>query len=282
MNEVQKFGAKLLFCAFGLSVCCTAIGYLPQFAHAEEAVATFIDSPLWFSEEPSEGKSVVISAAILNSANSTLSGTVSFYDKETVLGKMTVSIPARGVRVASVTWKVTVGDHRIHAELSQGKVGEGTKAVPLASVSTEEIKKNITHVIAIAPPRDDRGDTPEGKQLAVVDALQEKIVSFLPEPVIAAAEQVDSLRAQGALKSEALRDEAKESLRESKTVPEGKSTTITKETPTDTKPLTPFTYVKLFFGYLGAFILGNAIVSYGLLVILLYLAFRAIINKITD
>lgn len=262
-----------LFTAVGLLY----MGFFPIVATASTSPASFIEAPVWFSEEPKEGASVTVSTALMNQSTSVLSGTVSFYDRETLLGKAVVSIPSRGVRVASITWIATAGDHRISAELSNAKLGEGKNAISLTSVTTEEIRANVTRAIAVAPPRNDREGTPEGKQLEVVDALQEKITTSLPA-LTQTAEKVDAFRIRTAEKASVWKEEAKEAIAVKN---EGSGSKVnTTENPA--KPFSPFTYVKLFLGTILSVLLGNPIICYGVAIIVLIFTTRAIINRISD
>ncbi len=272
-----RFALPLLFASLALSFLLVAPGRL----FAETGPAQFIDSPVWFSEELKEGITVVISTALVNSGDATLSGTVSFYDSETLLGKTSVSIPAKGVHIATTYWKVTAGDHRISAEFS-GKLGSGPKAITLASVSTNPVKETVVRKIVFAPEREINDATPEGKQLAVVDTLENKVLDVVPKPVIDFAASFDAFRESSAQKATTLKMEAKQTIDTHTTQTATTTKTLGgKEEKTVDSNFSPFTYVKLFLGTALAFILGNQIVFYGILILLVIIGTRALINKIT-
>lgn len=249
---------------------------------AAESPAMFIETPVWFSEEPKEGLATTIETALFNSATKTLSGTVSFYDNDTLLGKTNVVIPSRSVRIASINWKVTSGDHRIRAELSQGKLGDGANAVSLASISTDTVRKNVTHAISVAPPRPDREGTPEGKQLEVVDNLQEKVTELLPENIKEAFATVDEYRQVKAESAAVWKANTQEKIDAQKSGESNvKSATSNKVEKSGAETFSPFTYVELFLASIGTFVLGNSLIAYGLVIIIFLLMMRVILNKIS-
>jgi hypothetical protein len=287
MHPRYSLKNQLFKAFFVASVLVVAVGAPYILLAAEESPAMFIEAPIWFSEEPKEGETVTIETAILNSATKTLTGVVSFYDDKTLLGKTAITIPSRGVRIASTTWKVTSGDHRIFAELSQAKITDGSKTITLASVATDTVKKNVTHAISVAPPRPDREGTPEGKQLEIVDALQEKVTDFLPESVQSTFAKVDDFRETSAEnaavwkvatqeKIDAHKDIAAESANVKDT-----ATSTSEETTEDVKPFSPFTYVELFLATILAFVLDNYLLTYGIGIGIILLIARALFNKIS-
>lgn len=284
---LHNFIKKSLFITVAVIFCAV----LPvRLLFAQTTPASFISAPLWFSGELIEGEKVTISTALYNDGPTPLSGTVSFYDRDTLLGKTAVTVAPKGSVVAHTTWTVTAGDHRIRAELSNGKSGSGTSAVSLSSIATEEIKKNVVKTITVAPPRTDREGTPEGKQLEIVDALQAKIVDVLPGVVVEAAASVDALREEGAVQAEAWRTEALQKIEENKkaesapvkSTSSGKNVDKNSDTTFSATPFSPFTYVQLFAGTIFAFILGNQLVAYGVLILIFVFIIRMIIRRFTD
>ena len=90
---------------------------LPSFALALATPAGLVDSGIWIDKEPKVNETVTIYSAIFNGYDKTLSGSVQFYDYDTLLGEKNFSLSPKTISTVSISWKANVGDHKIEARV---------------------------------------------------------------------------------------------------------------------------------------------------------------------
>lgn len=260
--------------------------FLPNYTLAIETNNTgFISESVWFSEEELVlGESVNIYTALFNNSASVLEGSVTFFDKDVVLGVKSFSIPEKSVRDVKQSWIVTSGDHEMYASLSVKQTN-----IELGDKMTEPIEFTIKAPV-VAEKAPVTGETAE--ILSDVDNLQEKIVDSIPPEVSDKIESsfsgVESFRVETSTNIEEKKDAKQEIVDELKSLPEkdsvdleigledGKTNVDVKSTPLDT----PIAYAGLFFYTILSYIFKSTILFYGLCIVLVFLILRAIYRAI--
>lgn len=145
-----------------------------------EPPAGFIDSPVWFSENPLvEGDEVTIYAVLYNGGTTVLTGTVSFFDHSALLGTRSVSIPAHGTQIVNLLWKVTAGDHIVSAVMqSPTSVVNGQPNIVTLSMPRADAKPQFVEKI---------GGTSSLASLASSSSLNSNLNSNLNSTLVALA-----------------------------------------------------------------------------------------------
>ena len=95
----------------------------PLSAQTQDDTAKNVGFPargVWYSKDSFlEGEEVLIHVIAFNDAGGTFSGVMEFYDSAALLGKVPFSITnTQKVKVISLKWKATAGDHRISASIT--------------------------------------------------------------------------------------------------------------------------------------------------------------------
>lgn len=241
----------------------------------------FISESVWFSEEELVlGESVNIYTALFNNSSSVLEGSVTFFDKDVVLGVKTFSIPEKSVRDVKQSWIVTSGDHEMYASLSVKQT-----SIELGEKITKPIEFTIQAPIV---PEKDPVTGEAAEILSDVDNIQEKIIDSIPPEVSDKLESslsgVESFRVETSSNIEEKKDAKQEVVDNLKSLPEkdsvdleigledGKTNVDVKSTPLDT----PLAYAGLFFYTILSYIFKSTIIFYGLCIILIFLVLRAI------
>ena len=176
-------------------------------APAARAATGFVNSPLLLSPEaPKDGDTVTLSVLFHNAEAATISGTVLFYDNDTLLDRKDLSIDPGDVGIASTTFKISSGIHKFSATMSNiDKPGDSGKlevvVIPEATVTLPP--QLITRNLALdAQAAGDASDSSESVILDKVDAAQTAVLGALPASVKTtvggATSSIDSWRASTA------------------------------------------------------------------------------------
>ncbi|MDP3958436.1 MAG: Ig-like domain-containing protein [bacterium] len=231
--------------------------------------AGFAPQSIWYSKDPFfAGERVTIHTIVVNSGSVELSGTVEFYDGETLLGRASVTVPPGGsFAEASVPWKVTEGRHTIFALLKDVKVG-GNVSVALENSRTGESEKFVAAAKAAAATSTALGYVEE-KLAAAKSYAEEKLPAPVVEAGNAAAAKLEAARATGQSWADAENEKAKEIIRE---MNEAKPSAAYTTGSTALKK--PFAYAREFFTSLLGSVFANAYIFYGVLLILLFFVLR--------
>ncbi len=100
-----------------LMVIATFAVLIPAVSYAVQN-AGFVDG-IWFSmQNPIEGESINIFAAVQNQTDSPTSGTVTFYDAGKSIGTSNFSIQPNSIQSASIKYTLTSGEHPISVRIT--------------------------------------------------------------------------------------------------------------------------------------------------------------------
>ena len=225
-----------------------------------------VEHTIWYSKDPFfEGDTIKIYTLLYNSGTSSVSGTVEFYDSETLLGKKDIIIPAQSPKDVSISWTVTTGNHSISAKFLNPTIVVGGKTQPVAvdNIISPEQKFFVPKKVLSESVPIDVAPTGTG----AFDSLAKKIEPYTPGPVAKTISAIDSLRDTVTQKIKTSKDTAVEKVDTLKKAYETKKDSLT---PTQR----PLAYISLFFWTLFSFVFSNKIVFYGLWILVLFLIIR--------
>lgn len=244
----------------------------------------FIPGQIWYSEDKLiEGDTVNIHTAVWNGESKSLSVKVEFYDKNVVLGNREVVVNSLELKDVYISWKVTSGDHVISAKIvsSVATISNKKEKVVLNRNVTSNDKQFVSVVV-----KNNSGETVTGGDMLQnqIGKASSEIVSIVPEqvsaPVSSMLGAVDTFRVDTLSKVEVAKDDTKKKIdsfdKDTKvTVSQGK----VEITNASEKPIA---YVKLFLFSALAFILGNKIVFYGIIAVVVFYILRFVYRKIRN
>lgn len=163
-------------------------------ANAEVQNAGFIPSNIWYSRDPfSEGDKIKIYTVIFNPDPRELSGTVSFFDKNILLGKKDFKVTGRGVQDISIDWTATAGTHIIFAKIENAKflISEGKyENVYLAQNQTDESKRDVAKKM----PVETEDKEVAGTDKKIQNLIVEKTPGFISKPIIGFVNMLEKFR----------------------------------------------------------------------------------------
>ncbi len=288
----------------------TAIGLLLTVAPVAFAATGFVDDPIWlYPENPKEGEMVTLTALFRNAESKSLSGVVSFYDADVLLGKKTITIPAGGFVPATLTFRVGAGVHTFSATVTSlsEKLGTG-ESVPFAiPLETAELSKftigrsigdqltaKVTSGITNEKTTDEKSiDTKNPKLDAQSASILEQVEKVETTVLDAIPDSVEKDIASTFSGVDAWRDEKGQTITEARDAAKRLVDAQTKESSADTKKLgtpsashkyvdSPIAYVKYFFLALFSFVFMTKAVFYLLGTILAYIVIRFVYRKIRN
>lgn len=187
------------------------MGVFPAFTLAASDAARpsrnigFPTQEVWLSADTIlEGESVFIHAIVLNDAPGVFTGTMEFYDDIRLLGKTQFSVTGtQKVRVVSLAWEATAGEHRITAKITDPKLTrpDGSSVIP-------SITSPVTAPKTIAVERDANGNGIRDRDERLPDAetqvfsrgaeiFRDAVPGFVSNSVRRADEYLDALRTGG-------------------------------------------------------------------------------------
>ncbi len=250
------------------------------FAVAIPAYATtgFVNSPIWISpEKPNEGQSVTLSAVFHNAETDTISGSILFYDENTLLSEKPITL--RPDEVASVTTSFTIsaGAHIFSAKTKNLSQISSTGSLEILTVPVATVELPPQFVPKAIVSTNDGGTVGDVTKVLLkqVDKAQNAVLASVPsttkKKIGTTASTVDNWRSNTADTFTSIRDGAKASLDQAKSP--------TKKVATKVAPKGPFTYLMyLLFSFLS-FLFSSPFIFYltGLLIvyfILRYLYFK--------
>lgn len=248
----------------------------------------FIPGQIWYGKVPLvEGDTVNIYTAVWNNNVDPLSIKVEFYDKNVILGSRDVTVSQNQLKDVFIPWKITSGDHTISAKITS------------SSITTSGKKENIT--INNSVTTEDKQFVPvtiktsDGTSTSTSDIIQNgveqvslKINDVLPTsistPILNSLGVVDKFRDSNYVKVNDAKIATQKELDSlnSNTTSKSQVSSKTTQKPLEDATQKPIAYIKLFLFSVLIFILSNKIVFYGLLVIIIFLIFRAIYRKIRN
>lgn len=256
------------------------LSFFPLFIYAESGInAGFIPGQIWYSKNNLiEGESVNIYTAIWNGAKESLSVKVEFYDKNVILGSREVVLVPFELKEVYVPWKITSGDHLISAKIiSSLTTVSGKKETVSLDRSTTSADKQFVPVVV---------KNEKGEEVSGADVFTDKIVDNIPEGVSTYAtntfEKVDDFRDKTFVQVSTVKKETQKEIElleaEEKNIRDISNGKKDIEDATEK----PIAHIKLFLFSALAFIFGNKIIFYGLLIFLIFLILRFFYRKIRN
>lgn len=102
----------------------------------------FVNTVVDISERrPSEGEEVILSVEFVNMEQEAISGSIAFYNNNELLGSRSINISAGESEPVSISWLVSLGDHRITASAENLRIG--TSNVRILTSSTEPLMVSV-------------------------------------------------------------------------------------------------------------------------------------------
>ncbi|MDQ3075652.1 MAG: hypothetical protein M3Q34_00800 [bacterium] len=270
----------------------TLLPYQSYAATEDTSNVGFIPANIWYSDTPdTEGEDVRIYTVVFNPYQKELSGTVSFYDNEVLLGKKDFAVPGVGIKDVYVEWTVTLGAHKIFAKINDTKylVSKGVYEPVTLKENTSETSSYTVYKKILPKIEDIKQDVNKAVDdiRTPVNNFQQKILESTPDyvskPIITSTnflenwrgvqnDAVELRKTSIVAELEALKKESskEEFLKEEGEVEEAEVVTETKGIGEKFKESSsqPFKYVELFFFTLISFIVGNKFVFYCVLIII--------------
>lgn len=233
----------------------------------------FLSDQIWYSTDSlKEGETVKIYTAIWNGEDNPLYSKVEFYDKNIILGTRNVSIASQKLEEVSISWEVTSGDHVISAKILSSENGEVThnttkedKVFVPVSVEKEDGEKSTNNELI------------KEELTKVGDKINDILPASVNDSISKGTDLVETFRDETLVKILSGKEKTENELLEYESYTK-KDGTDTLESATEK----PIAQVKLFFLKVLEFVFNNKIVFYGVIVLIIFLFFRAIYRKIRN
>ncbi|MEI7688736.1 MAG: hypothetical protein WCI91_00965 [Candidatus Nomurabacteria bacterium] len=274
------------------------IAFIPSAGATVITTTGFIPGQIWYSKDTiAEGDTVKIYTAIWNNSTSPLSAKVEFYDQNVILGTRDVVLPSQQLMDASVTWKVTAGDHSISAKIISPSVTVSGKKeiVTVNNVLTSVDRKFVPVVL----------NTIEGQPATSTDILKSQIdkatasidgiiPNSISEPVSKNVNSIDSFRIDTLASIANTKSEAEKTITElnksdsnNKSASAGGKVLAVKNVAEKGKSIDsatekPIAYIKLFLFSVLSFIFSSKIVFYFLIILIMFFIIRGIYRKVKN
>ncbi len=195
-------GTKILL--FLLYAFVFLLFLFPAFKTLNAGNTGFMPESIWYSKDPfSEGDKIKIYTLIWNGDQRELSGTVSFFDKDILLGKKSFIVAGADTQEVSIDWTATAGAHRIYGKIENAvylvSPGQYEDAY-LDKTETPESKRTVSKKIIEGEGTASTSEEEEKHSLGyeqiknIQRVIGEKTPSFIAKPIIAAVEAVETFR----------------------------------------------------------------------------------------
>jgi hypothetical protein len=242
----------------------------------------FIPGQIWYSKETLvEGDSVNIHTAVWNGEKDTISARVEFYDKNVILGYRDVTLSASELKDVSVLWKVTSGDHTISAKIISSTISNKKEKVVLSRNKTSDDKKYVETVV-----KNETGKVVSDTNILKdqVDKASSQLGDIIPEQVSTSVSgglnTLDNFREDTYKKVSDSKEETQKKLDSFKSNEKIATEVVGGKTNIEDATEKPITYIKLFLLSFLAFIFGNKIIFYAVLILVVFYLIRFIYRKI--
>ena len=254
----------------------------------------FVTAPLSLNpESPKEGDKAVLSAVFRNDEQSTLTGTIIFYDGAVLLAKKPITILSNEVGTASVTFTISAGSHDFSATMSSadklltsGKLGVVSLPVSTVTMPSQFVPKIVNLSAAAGGQTDLSSAQPILNQ---IDKAETGVLSAVPGPIkdviSSGVKNIEAWRQAAGNNFSAGIDDANKII--SPAVKSKKSATSSSTTNSAVSADSsgssldgPLAYVKLFTYTILAFIFSSAVVFYLVGIFLIYIIIRFIFRRI--
>ncbi len=273
--------------------------------HADQV--GFPEKSIWYSDDTFiVGNVVTIYTLVVNGESSTLTGTVRFFDRDTVLGEKKVTIDKNDAKVVSLDWKVSEGEHQFSAQFSQvsaieadGKKVSIVPTTPATQKDTVYVKKaiakeNTSNANALSAQASLNKDSVVGEVSKATDFIKEKTPDSVEEKISSTTASIETLREtweEQFLEKKQNEQDSLNALNEFyderlKAKEEADPDNFVKQSYVDSSGENilkkPMHYVLIFLYSLIGFIVGNALIFYGLLLLIVFWLVRGIWQKIRN
>ncbi len=245
----------------------------PLLARAE-ANAGFIDTSIWFSNEPDTvGETTTISTLINNQDAKAIYGMIGFYDNGKLITQKATTVDPRASKVVSITWKVTVGSHSMVAKFENTRYtnDKGTATVVSKSETAPYRFTVLTpEAKAVADAKAEANGTngTSGSSASKTEAEVKKTVDDAKDAAEGAFAKFDNFRTKTAETLVGKVAGAQKSIEDIKEIPKKEQTFLQ----------TPFAYLKLIFYKAAHFIFSSMYAFYGLIILIIILFVRYLIR----
>ncbi len=250
----------------------------------------FIGNPIWiYPEYPREGESVTLSALFHNGETEKLSGTVLFYDNDTLLEKKSLTIPAGDVGTATVVFAIGPGNHVFSATASgfqeiSSTGAEKAYSLPLGKAEMPKLFVTKNGSGSGADALGLKASAEAAPILDKVDQAQNKVLDSIPDsikqPVVSTAQSIESWRATTADKLESSVASAQANVEAQKKIAADQTAQFGKVSPSTHFIDSPFATIKLFVAELFRYVFSHAFIFYVAFFALAYFLIRSIIRKV--
>ncbi len=267
-----------------------------SYAFAVSTTSTgFIPGQIWYSKDTiAEGDTVSIYTAVWNDASSSLSAKVEFYDQNVILGTRDVIVEPQSLKVVSVSWKVTSGDHVISAKIISPSVTISGKKQPVLidNTSTESSRKFVSVVIkTIDGNPASSSDLIKNEINKATSSIGDILPTEVTAPITKNLDRISTFRENTLVNISQKKDDTKKSI-DSMSKPISVATSTPDKTKVKTSTLSsgavddaakkPIAYIKLFFLSILAFIFGSSLAFYSIVGIVLFIILRWLYRKISN
>jgi hypothetical protein len=194
------------------------------------------------------------------------------------VGKKSIVVPPKGVKDVSINWTVTAGDHSILAKLENAKFLISTgkyEDVYLEENQTDTSERTVSKKITAKPVAQTAKEEPSKVTETLNNTFSniEETISgstpkFISVPILATTHVIESARESVAASSDSKKSEVNEAI--------GAIKKPNKEGNKSSPILKPLKYAELFLLTLLAFIFGQKIIFYGILLVILFYLLRYI------
>lgn len=241
----------------------------------------FVDSPLLLSpESPKDGDTVTLSVLFHNAETSTITGTVLFYDNQTLLARDNLNIAPGDVGIADTSFVITPGIHKFSATMSDVD-GGGSEPIVISAATVTLPPAIVAKKLSLGAQASGDGADAQGSViLQKVDSAEQAVLGAIPdgakEAVSNTAESVDDFRASTGEKFIEKRDELKAGIEAGKKIDAENAALKPGKKPV-AKPVTAdnssaaevkyyfFAMLGFFFSKPFAFYLGSVFIFYFIL-----------------
>ena len=276
------------------SIFLTSLLFLASGALHAHAATGFVDSPLLLSpEKPQDGDSATLSVLFHNAESKPLSGTVLFYDGQTLLDKKQIDINPGDVSIASTTFTINAGIHKFSATVSDIDTTDSTGKLSVVVVPTTTVTLPaalVVRKIVPAAAQASNATATDGSSSVILDkvnAAQDAVLNAVPSGAKAAVSSsvssIDGWRASIATNLTTNANATNASIQTAKKIDAANATLKPGKKP-QVKPATaddgPLSVAKYIFLTGLAFFFSTPIVFYLGAIILLYLIIRFIFRRI--
>jgi len=287
LKYLMRFSFSLLFWVLFLGMANFAMAATPVIENSG-----FVPNNIWFSKTPSSvGEKVEIYTLVWNASQNDISGTVSFFDNDSVVGKEKFILAGEGSsKVLSVPWTASDGYHKIYAEITDSSGaprGKSAVVVLLQYAKTSE-KENFISAPASTPISENSNlrETTAGYVDQKVNFVKDYLEVNLPKPVTGTAKfvagNVEDVRVGANSWMDQTIKKLQKDLKPGATSTSSVGNTGKDDESTPSKDFgveRPFKYAALAFLSAGNFILDNGWVFYGAILFFLFFVLRFIKRK---